>query len=37
MEIIWITTHIIVWGAGLATGMYLSSQVEKHIDKRTKK
>ena len=37
MEIIWIITHIIVWGCGIAIGMYFSSQIEKHIDKRTKK
>jgi len=37
MEIIWIITHIVTWGCGVATGMYFSSQIEKHIDKRTKK
>jgi uncharacterized protein YneF (UPF0154 family) len=34
MEIIWIITHIVAWGAGLITGMYFSSQIEKDIDKR---
>ena len=34
MEII---THIFVYIAGLATGMYAASQMEKDIDKRTKK
>ena len=37
MEIIWIITHIVAWGAGLITGMYFASQIEKDIDKRTKK
>jgi hypothetical protein len=37
MEIILIVSHIIAWGAGVSTGMYFSSQVEKHINKRTKK
>ena len=32
-----VITHILAWGAGLVTGMYFASQVEKHIDKRTKK
>ena len=34
MEIIWIITHLIAWGCGLATGMYAVSQIEKHIDKK---
>tara|TARA_R110001592_G_scaffold272822_3_gene539657 strand:+ start:620 stop:733 length:114 start_codon:yes stop_codon:yes gene_type:complete len=37
MEIIWIITHIIVWGLGVVTGIYFTSQIEKDIDKRTKK
>jgi len=37
MEIIWVVTHLVSWGAGLVTGMYFSSQIEKHIDKKTKK
>ena len=37
MEIIWILSYIIAWGAGLVTGMYFSSQIEKDIDKRIKK
>ena len=37
MEIIWIITHIVSWGIGLITGMYFVSQIEKDIDKRTKK
>ena len=34
MEII---THMVVYIIGIATGMYAASQIEKHIDKRTKK
>tara|TARA_Y100001973_G_C5209092_1_gene343970 strand:+ start:104 stop:226 length:123 start_codon:yes stop_codon:yes gene_type:complete len=30
-----IITHLIVWGVGLATGIYFSSQIEKHIDNNT--
>ena len=37
MEIIWIITHVMVWGAGLVTGMYFASQIEKDINKRIKK
>ena len=37
MEIIWIITHIIVWGLGVVTGIYFTSQIEKDIDKRIKK
>tara|TARA_R110002153_G_scaffold52083_2_gene146135 strand:+ start:1149 stop:1262 length:114 start_codon:yes stop_codon:yes gene_type:complete len=37
MEIICIVTHIIVWGLGVVTGIYFTSQIEKDIDKRTKK
>ena len=33
MEAIWIITHLLIWGVGIVTGMYFSSQVEKHIDK----
>lgn len=28
---------IVMYIAGLITGMYAASQIEKHIDKRTKK
>ena len=28
---------IIVFGTGIAAGMYISSQIEKHIDKNIKK
>ena len=34
MEII---THLVVYGAGLVTGLYAASQIEKDINKRTKK
>tara|TARA_R100001594_G_scaffold57678_1_gene91593 strand:+ start:959 stop:1063 length:105 start_codon:yes stop_codon:yes gene_type:complete len=34
MEII---THIMVYGAGIATGMYFASQAEEDINKRIKK
>ena len=34
MEIIWIITHIVAWIAGLITGIYFASQIEKDIDKR---
>ena len=37
MEIIWIITHIVAWGCGVATGMYFVTQIEKDIKKRTKK
>jgi uncharacterized protein YneF (UPF0154 family) len=37
MEIIWIATHLVCWVAGIASGMYFSSQIEKHINERTKK
>ena len=37
MEIIWIITHLMSWGVGIVTGMYFTTQIEKHIDKRTKK
>ena len=37
MEIIYIGVYIVIYIAGLATGMYLSSQIEKDIDNRTKK
>ena len=36
MEIIWIITHIVAWGAGLITGMYFASQIEKDIDEDKK-
>tara|TARA_R110000744_G_C19044832_1_gene527096 strand:+ start:415 stop:564 length:150 start_codon:yes stop_codon:yes gene_type:complete len=36
-EIFWVVTHIIVWGIGVTTGMYFATQIEKDIDKRTKK
>jgi len=28
---------IITFGVGIAVGMYISSQIESHIDKNTKK
>ena len=31
-----IVTHILVYGAGLATGMYFITQIEKGIDKNIK-
>ncbi len=41
MEVLGITiglfTMICLVGLGIAIGMYLSSQIENHIDKRTKK
>ena len=37
METIWILTHLVCWGVGIITGMYFASQVEKDIDRRTKK
>ena len=33
----YIGVYIVIYIAGLATGMYLSSQIEKDIDNRTKK
>ena len=27
---------IIIFGIGIVAGMYISSQIERHIDKRTK-
>tara|TARA_R110002020_G_scaffold269825_1_gene485137 strand:- start:1874 stop:2062 length:189 start_codon:yes stop_codon:yes gene_type:complete len=33
MEIIWIISHIVAWGVGIITGIYFSSQIEKHINK----
>tara|TARA_R110001632_G_scaffold92677_3_gene197877 strand:+ start:14088 stop:14243 length:156 start_codon:yes stop_codon:yes gene_type:complete len=35
MEIIYIAVYIVIYIAGLATGMYLASQIEKDIDNRT--
>jgi uncharacterized protein YneF (UPF0154 family) len=32
-----ILSHLVVFGVGLATGMYFASQIEKGIDKRIKK
>jgi len=29
--------EVVCLGLGVAIGMYISSQIEKHIDKRTKK
>ena len=29
--------YIIIFGVGIAVGMYISSQIENHIDKNTKK
>ena len=31
-----IISLIIAFGTGIAAGMYIASQIEKHIDKRTK-
>ena len=36
-EYIIIISHLIVWGIGIVTGMYVASQTEKHINKNTKK
>ena len=33
MEIIWIITHVIAWGAGLISGMYITTQIGRSIDK----
>jgi hypothetical protein len=35
MEAIYIIFGIIIYGGGLITGVYISSQVESHIEKRT--
>ena len=31
-----IISIVMVFGVGIACGMYISSQIEKHIDKRVK-
>jgi len=35
-EYIIIISHLVVWGIGIATGMYIASQTEKHVDKNIK-
>ena len=30
-------TMVVIFGMGIATGIYISSQIENHIDKNTKK
>ena len=37
MEAIYIIAGIIIFAGGVITGVYLSSQIEKSIDKRIKK
>ena len=33
MEIIWIITHLMIWGVGIITGMYFTTQIETKINK----
>ena len=37
MEAIYIITVVIIFAGGVITGIYISSQIEKHIDKNIKK
>jgi uncharacterized protein YneF (UPF0154 family) len=37
MEAIYILTVIIIYAGGVITGIYVSSQIEKHIDNNIKK
>tara|TARA_R110000823_G_scaffold203591_1_gene334643 strand:- start:395 stop:508 length:114 start_codon:yes stop_codon:yes gene_type:complete len=37
MEAVYIIVALVIWFIGIATGMYVSSQIEKDIDKRIKK
>ena len=37
MEGILIISHIVIYVIGIVTGIYAASQIEKDIDKRTKR
>jgi uncharacterized protein YneF (UPF0154 family) len=37
MEAIYIIAFVITFAGGVITGIYVHSQIEDHIDKRTKK
>ncbi len=37
MEALYIISHIAIYCIGIVTGLYMSSQIEKDIDKRIKK
>ena len=37
MELVWIITHLMIWGAGIVTGMYVASQIETKINKNIDK